>query len=82
MLQTLIAMTKSINRTRRLVTGIQVERVRRVTSAQCVEVAVRRKLLYWVSQEERSIFWEVIVAVILSKKTLYEHVSYSERFPR
>jgi len=28
------------------VTGIQVERVRRVTSAQCVEVAVHQKLLY------------------------------------
>jgi hypothetical protein len=33
-------------------------------------------------REGRSIFWEVIVSVILSKKTLYEHVSYSERFPR
>jgi hypothetical protein len=36
--------------------------------------------LYRVSQEERSIFWEVNVSVIL-RKTLYEHVSYSERFP-
>jgi hypothetical protein len=33
------------------------------------------------SQEERSIFWEVIVSVILRKKSLYEHVSYSERVP-
>jgi hypothetical protein len=33
------------NRTRRLVTGIRVERVRRVTSAQCMEVAVHRKIL-------------------------------------
>jgi hypothetical protein len=33
------------------------------------------------SQEERSIFWEIIVSVILRKKALYEHVSYSERFP-
>jgi hypothetical protein len=33
-------------------------------------------------REGRSVFWEVIVSVILSKKTLYEHVSYSERFPR
>jgi hypothetical protein len=39
-------------------------------------------MLYRVSQKERSVFWEVIVLVILSKKTLYEHVSYSERFPR
>jgi hypothetical protein len=38
--------------------------------------------VYRMSQEERTIFWEVIVWVILSKKTLYEHVSYSERFPR
>ena len=41
-----------------------------------------RKVIYRMSQEERSIFWEVIVSVILSKKPLYEHVSYSERFPR
>jgi hypothetical protein len=33
-----------------------------------------------VSQEERSIFWEVIVSVILSKKSVYVHVSYSELF--
>jgi hypothetical protein len=31
--------------------------------------------------EGRSIFWEVIVSVILNKK-LYKNVSYSERFPR
>jgi hypothetical protein len=37
--------------------------------------------IYRVSQEERSIFWEVIVSVILSKK-LYMNMSYSERFPR
>jgi len=34
-----------------------------------------------VSQEKMSIFWEVTVLVVLSK-TLYVHVSYSERFPR
>jgi hypothetical protein len=33
-----------------------------------------------VSQEERSIFWEVMVSVIL-RKILYVHVSFSERFP-
>jgi len=33
------------------------------------------------SQEEMSMFWEVRVSLILSK-TLYVHVSYSERFPR
>jgi hypothetical protein len=32
------------------------------------------------SQEEKSIFWEVIISVIL-RKIVYEHVSYSERFP-
>jgi hypothetical protein len=32
-------------------------------------------------QEERSIFWEVIVLVILSKK-VYIFMSYSEWFPR
>jgi hypothetical protein len=32
--------------------------------------------------EGRSIFWEVIVSVILSKKFYRERVSYSERFPR
>jgi hypothetical protein len=29
---------------------------------------------------DRSIFWEVTVSVIL-RKSLYEHVSYSEQFP-
>jgi hypothetical protein len=38
--------------------------------------------IYRVSQEERSVFWKVIVSVILSKKIVYVHVSYSERFPR
>jgi hypothetical protein len=34
------------------------------------------------AQGERSIFWEAIVSVILSKKCVYVHVTYSERFPR
>jgi hypothetical protein len=34
------------------------------------------------SQEERSVLWEAIVSVILSEKSVYVHVSYSERFPR
>jgi hypothetical protein len=38
-------------------------------------------ILYREFQEERSVFWEVIVAAILSKN-LNVHVSYSERFPR
>ena len=33
--------------------------------------APQRLQLYRVSQEERSIFWEVVVSVILSKKKLY-----------
>jgi hypothetical protein len=33
-----------------------------------------------VSQKERSIFWEIIISVILSKKSVYVHVFYSERF--
>jgi hypothetical protein len=37
--------------------------------------------IYRVFQEERSIFWEVIVSVILSN-IVYAYVSYSERFPR
>jgi len=37
--------------------------------------------LYRVSQEEMSIFWEVIVLVILSKR-VYMYVSYSEWFLR
>jgi hypothetical protein len=36
--------------------------------------------LYRVFKEERSVFCEVIVSVIL-KKNLCEHMSYSERFP-
>jgi hypothetical protein len=39
-------------------------------------------LLYRVSQKERSIYWEVIVSVILSKNNVYVRVSYSEPFPR
>jgi hypothetical protein len=39
--------------------------------------------LYRVSQEERSVFWQVIGLVILSKqKSVYVHVSYNEWFPR
>jgi hypothetical protein len=38
--------------------------------------------IYRMSHEERSIFWEVTVSVILSKKSVYVHVSYSEQFPR
>jgi hypothetical protein len=34
--------------------------------------------LYRLSQEERLIFWEVIISVILSKKIVYVHVSFSE----
>jgi hypothetical protein len=34
------------------------------------------------SQEERSIFWEVIVSVILSRNMYMYMCSYSERFPR
>jgi hypothetical protein len=33
--------------------------------------------IYRMSQKERSIVWEVIVSVILSKKSVYVHVSYS-----
>jgi len=40
-----------------------------------------RVIIYRVSQEERSIFWEVIVLAILSKN-VYMNVSYSERFAR
>jgi hypothetical protein len=38
--------------------------------------------IYRMSPEEMSVLWEVIVSVILSKKNVYVHVSYSERFPR
>jgi len=38
--------------------------------------------LYRVSQEERSIFWDVKSIGHSKQKTLYEHVSYSERFLR
>lgn len=34
--------------------------------------------LYRVIQEERSVFWEVLVSVIVRRKSLYEHVSSSE----
>ena len=38
--------------------------------------------LYRVSQEEMSIFCEVIVELILNKNSVYVHMSYCERFPR
>jgi hypothetical protein len=41
-----------------------------------------RSTAYAVSQEEKSIFWEVIVSPILSRKSVYVLVSYSERVPR
>jgi hypothetical protein len=34
------------------------------------------------SQEYKSIFWVVIESVILSKKCVYMHMSYSEPFPK
>jgi hypothetical protein len=37
--------------------------------------------VYRVPQEEWSIFWEVIVSVILRKR-VYMYISYSEQFPR
>jgi hypothetical protein len=47
-----------------------------------IYLSLNISMLYGVSQEEMSIFWEVIVSVILRKNTVYVHVSYSERFPR
>jgi hypothetical protein len=49
----------------------------------CVYIYINNiYIIYRVSQEERAIFWEVISIGHSKKKTLYEHVSYSERFPR
>jgi hypothetical protein len=42
---------------------------------------IGRRDLYRVSQEEMSIFWQVIVSAILSKR-VYLYLSYSEWFPR
>ena len=39
-------------------------------------------MLYRVIQEESAILWEMIVCVILSKKSSYEHGSDFERLPR
>ena len=39
-------------------------------------------MLYRVVQEEKSIFYEVIISVIVRKKVEYEHVSDYELFPR
>jgi Leu/Phe-tRNA-protein transferase len=36
--------------------------------------------IYRMFQEERSIFWDVTISVILS--SVFVHLSYSERFPR
>jgi hypothetical protein len=54
-------------------------------SEVCVSVCVCScacVCIYSVSQEERSVFWEVIVLVILSKKYIYIHVLYFECFSR
>ena len=40
------------------------------------------KMLYRVIQEESAILWEMIVCVILSKKSSYEYGSDFERLPR
>jgi hypothetical protein len=37
-------------------------------------------IIYRVSQEEMSVFLEVIVSVILSHKNVYVHVSYSKGY--
>jgi len=39
-----------------------------VEQFKCLGKSFNKSKLYRVSQEERSIFWEVIVSVILSKK--------------
>jgi hypothetical protein len=55
----------------------------RYISVSCVRSGDILTMSYRVSQEEMSIFWEVIVLVILSKQLYaYVHVSYSEWFPR
>jgi hypothetical protein len=62
-----------------------------IISNSCIRLSLTTKnkrgpwigfFVYRVYQEERSVFWEVIVSVVLSKKKVYIHVSYSERFPR
>jgi len=44
-----------------------------------ISLCVHHYELYRVSEEEMSIFWEVILSVILSK-IVRVHISYSERF--
>jgi hypothetical protein len=39
-------------------------------------------LIYMMILEERLIFWEVKVSVIVRRKSSYEHVSNSEWLPR
>jgi len=53
--------------------------VRVARSALCHDTPVH---IYRVFGVERSIFWKVIVSVILSKKTSYGHVSGCEWLPR
>jgi hypothetical protein len=43
---------------------------------------VSESWLYRMPKEERSIFLEVIVSTHSKQKSVYVHVSYSERFPR
>jgi hypothetical protein len=47
-----------------------------------IQYPLKIKSIHRMSQEQRSIFREVIGSVSLSKQSVYVHVSYSERFPR
>jgi hypothetical protein len=48
--------------------------------AACFHLLNHTPMLYRMPQEDRSIFWEVIISDILEKSVLV-HVSSSERFP-
>jgi hypothetical protein len=47
-----------------------------------IEVIVCPSCIYRVSQEDRSIFWEVIVSAIISNNVSNINVLFSKRFPR
>jgi hypothetical protein len=47
-----------------------------------MEVIVMSTMCIQVSQEEKSVFWEVIVSAILSNNMSNIHVPFSERFQR
>jgi len=57
-------------------------KVKRLKVGKFIKYKKYKNIIYRVIQEESAILWEMIVCVILSKKSLYEHGSDFEQLLR